>query len=50
VVKARYADFAALDPFFDVIQKGLAGLVDGDHYFDTGGFERQRGGAVQPTP
>jgi ketosteroid isomerase-like protein len=31
----RYATCKALDPFFDVIQKGLAGLVDGDHYFDT---------------
>ncbi|MEP6983637.1 MAG: nuclear transport factor 2 family protein [Sphingomicrobium sp.] len=34
-MKSRYADYAALDPFFDVIQTGLAGLVDGDHYFDT---------------
>jgi len=32
---AQYAAFAALDPFFDVIQRGLAGLVDGKHYFDT---------------
>jgi ketosteroid isomerase-like protein len=30
-----YAAFAALDPFFDVVMRGLAGLVDGDHYFDT---------------
>jgi ketosteroid isomerase-like protein len=30
-----YAAFAALDPFFDVVLRGLAGLVDGDHYFDT---------------
>src|SRR5258708_5210014 len=35
VVKSKYAAFAALDPFFDVIQRGLAGLVDGKHYFDT---------------
>jgi uncharacterized protein len=28
-------DFAALDPFFDIIAEGLDGLVDGDHYFDT---------------
>src|SRR2546426_9462262 len=35
VVKSKYAAFAALDPFFDVIQRGLAGLVDGEHYFDT---------------
>ena len=33
--KAEYAAFAALDPFFDVVQNGLGGLVDGDHYFDT---------------
>lgn len=31
----QYAAFTALDPFFDIIQRGLAGLVDGDHYFDT---------------
>jgi hypothetical protein len=35
VVKSSYAAFAALDPFFDVVMQGLAGLVDGDHYFDT---------------
>jgi len=34
-VKSKYAAFAALDPFFDVIQRGLAGLVDGEHFFDT---------------
>jgi ketosteroid isomerase-like protein len=28
------ADFAALDPFFQIIQKGLEGLVDGEHFFD----------------
>ena len=32
---AKYAAFRALDPFFDIVQQGLAGLVDGDHYFDT---------------
>jgi ketosteroid isomerase-like protein len=31
----KYAVFAALDPFFDIALQGLAGLVDGDHYFDT---------------
>ncbi len=31
----RYKAFTALDPFFDIVQRGLAGLVDGDHYFDT---------------
>jgi len=29
------AVFSALDPFFDIVMRGLAGLVDGDHYFDT---------------
>ena len=28
------ADFAALDPFFQIIGEGLAGLVDGEHFFD----------------
>ena len=31
----KYAAFTALDPFFQIAQRGLAGLVDGDHYFDT---------------
>jgi len=30
-----YNKYAALNPFFDLVQRGLAGLVDGDHYFDT---------------
>ena len=30
-----YAAFSALDPFFEIVMRGLAGLVDGDHYFDT---------------
>ena len=34
-MKSKYAAFAALDPFFGVIQRGLAGLVDGEHFFDT---------------
>jgi hypothetical protein len=25
----------ALEPFFDIILKGVAGLIDGDHFFDT---------------
>jgi ketosteroid isomerase-like protein len=29
-----YAAFSALDPFFEIVMRGLAGLVDGDHYFD----------------
>jgi hypothetical protein len=35
VPKAEYAGFEALDPFFEIVQKGLSGLVDGEHYFDT---------------
>jgi ketosteroid isomerase-like protein len=31
----KYKVFAALDPFFNIVQQGLAGQVDGDHYFDT---------------
>ena len=31
----KYAAFTALDPFFQIARQGLAGLVDGDHYFDT---------------
>jgi uncharacterized protein len=27
-------DFAALDPFFRIIEQGLDGLVDGEHFFD----------------
>ena len=27
-------DFRALDPFFRIIEEGLAGLVDGGHFFD----------------
>src|SRR5580704_16573108 len=30
-----YAAFSALDPFFDIVRRGMAGLVEGDHYFDT---------------
>src|ERR1700751_4626569 len=32
--KTDYAAFEALNPFFDVVQTGLRGLVDGEHYFD----------------
>ena len=28
------ADFQALDPFFRIIEEGVAGLVDGEHFFD----------------
>jgi uncharacterized protein len=27
-------DFTALDPFFRIVAEGLAGLVDGAHFFD----------------
>jgi ketosteroid isomerase-like protein len=30
-----YKAFEALNPFFEVVMKGLRGLVDGEHYFDT---------------
>jgi len=33
--ESKYAVFEALDPFFEIVQKGLSGLVDGKHYFDT---------------
>jgi ketosteroid isomerase-like protein len=35
VPKDKYPQHEALNPFFDVVMKGLKGLVDGDHYFDT---------------
>ena len=31
---ANLEDFAALDPFFRIIQEGLAGFVEADHFFD----------------
>lgn len=31
----RYAVFEALNPFFEIVLRGLSGLVDGEHYFDT---------------
>ena len=30
----KIEDFQALEPFFRVIEDGLAGLVDGGHFFD----------------
>jgi ketosteroid isomerase-like protein len=27
-------DFQALDPFFRIVERGVAGLVDGEHFFD----------------
>lgn len=32
---AKYAAFSALDPFFEVVQRGLRDFVDREHYFDT---------------
>src|ERR1700691_1978018 len=32
--KAKYTAHKALNPFFDVVMKGLSGLVNGKHYFD----------------
>jgi uncharacterized protein len=31
---ADLGDFAALDPFFHIIQEGLAGFAEADHFFD----------------
>ena len=31
----KYKAFTALEPFFNIVQKGLAGQVDGDHYCDS---------------
>ena len=33
--KAEYTEFEALNPFFEVVLRGLSGLIDGKHYFDT---------------
>ena len=33
--KTGYKAFEALDPFFEVVMKGLRELVDGNHYFET---------------
>jgi uncharacterized protein len=33
--KASYAIFEALNPFFEIVLRGMSGLVDGEHYFDT---------------
>jgi uncharacterized protein len=34
VPRAKYEGFEALNPWFEVVQKGLDGLVDGEHFFD----------------
>jgi len=33
--KADYQVFEALNPYFKVVLRGLSGLVDGEHFFDT---------------
>jgi uncharacterized protein len=35
VQEPQYKVFEALNPFFEVVLKGLSGLVDGKHYFET---------------
>jgi uncharacterized protein len=30
----NFDDFRALDPFFRIIEQGLAGFFDGEHFFD----------------
>jgi ketosteroid isomerase-like protein len=35
MAKSKYADFAALKPYTDLIRKGLGDLVDGEQFFDT---------------
>jgi uncharacterized protein len=35
MTKSQYEVFEALNPFFAVVMKGLRGLVEGEHYFDT---------------
>ncbi len=32
---AEYKVFEALNPFFNVVLRGLSGLVDGEHFFET---------------
>jgi uncharacterized protein len=32
---SKYQAFEALRPFFEIVRKGLSGLVDGEHFFDT---------------
>lgn len=31
---AKYAAFRALDPFFEIVERGLREFADGEHYFD----------------
>lgn len=32
--RSTYAGYKALEPFFEIIQAGLKGLVHGEHFFD----------------
>lgn len=32
--RRKLGDFKALDPFFRIIEEGLKGIADGDHFFD----------------
>jgi ketosteroid isomerase-like protein len=34
MLNAKYPAHEALNPFFEVVMKGLSGLVHGEHYFD----------------
>lgn len=34
MTKSKYAIFAALNPFLDIVLEGLTGIVDGKHFFD----------------
>ena len=31
---SNLADFRAMDPFFRIIEEAVAGLADGEHFFD----------------
>jgi ketosteroid isomerase-like protein len=33
--RARYPGFEALNPFFAIVLRGLSGLVEGGHFFET---------------
>jgi ketosteroid isomerase-like protein len=35
MANSKYPSHEALNPYFEVVMKGLSGLVDGEHYFDT---------------
>jgi hypothetical protein len=35
VKKDKFAIYDALNPFFGILMEGLAGLVDGEHFFET---------------